>query len=210
MIYHDVPKSSAWTYWLPTFSNTRFSHCFCCMDSVFPATSGTSLALLLVLQQTSSSLSPYMKQCRHYRVKEEEQREQWKNHDRVNGNVTETGGSRFWFWNHNDHQNGTDYYRDPLAINLFDPSAASLRSGESWMYPEIPPVPLMGNACVSRIFVDSVGIYGLFVMLKVIVDSQHLVENWGDGAASWWYYVPRWDIGNGERVKCQGWCETFL
>ncbi|CAL1154402.1 unnamed protein product, partial [Cladocopium goreaui] len=24
----------------------------------------------------------------------------------------------------------------------------------------------------------------------VIVDSQHLVENWGDGAASWWYYVP--------------------
>ena len=25
---------------------------------------------------------------------------------------------------------------------------------------------------------------------QVIVDSQHLVENWGDGAASWWYYVP--------------------
>lgn len=25
----------------------------------------------------------------------------------------------------------------------------------------------------------------------VIVDSQHLVENWGDGAASWWYYAHR-------------------
>lgn len=25
---------------------------------------------------------------------------------------------------------------------------------------------------------------------QVIVDSQHLVENWGDGAASWWYYAP--------------------
>ena len=25
---------------------------------------------------------------------------------------------------------------------------------------------------------------------QVVVDSQHLVDNWGDGAASWWYYVP--------------------
>ena len=25
---------------------------------------------------------------------------------------------------------------------------------------------------------------------EVITDSQHLVDNWGDGAAHWWYYVP--------------------
>mmetsp|Transcript_23047 Transcript_23047/g.41626 ORF Transcript_23047/g.41626 Transcript_23047/m.41626 type:complete len:155 (+) Transcript_23047:51-515(+) len=25
----------------------------------------------------------------------------------------------------------------------------------------------------------------------VVIDSQHLVDNWGDGAASWWYYAHR-------------------
>ena len=30
----------------------------------------------------------------------------------------------------------------------------------------------------------------LMVRTKIVVDSQQLVDNWGDGAASWWYYVP--------------------
>lgn len=35
--------------------------------------------------------------------------------------------------------------------------------------------------------------------VQVIVDSQHLVENWGDGAASWWYYVPGRSSWGGSR-----------
>lgn len=52
-------------------------------------------------------------------------------------------------------------------------------------------IPYGKSLCKPKFFVSSWGTYGLLVMLKVIVDSQHLVENWGDGAASWWYYVPR-------------------
>ena len=111
------------------------------MDSVFPATSGTSLALPLVLQQTSSYLSPCSKQCHHHCVKEEQQQ---------------------------------------MVIMIMIMAMLLILAETDF-----------DSDCDSERTMIMKMVLILIMMLKVIVDSQHLVENWGDGAASWWYYVSR-------------------